>query len=504
MGDFCLALALDRCYGGAVWYPQAFSDGNDDLAEVAQHTLAGVIDDVVDPHGARSVLFTSLTMDGAQLEATVQTLREKTLSDFRFSVQDPAGLPLGRPQRLLDQEQADRVHRVPFVGADLAGELPRLQPTKAGAKDVWACTWQVDITVDQHQLPARWCVNEHLSTEGEYARAELRSGVDGISYFSHSMGFVAAGSRVDQALARPQLRLPGARETFDALLAAAELHSRESAAGRFTQAALDLWGGLDQLASDLRRPSTNTLLHAYLCRPKRPSQEEEAPGVFLQGQDRRFLSFADAVTATQAPETEVRTVLDDYIAKRILRRGLILQCGRCSHAAWYRLEELGQSFVCARCQQASLIIQAAWKKPETEPYWYYDLDEAVYQALGHNMRAPVLALAELASGAASVLTRTEADVYRGDLRIAEVDLWAVVDGKIIIGEAKTADRLSQSAKEERKVAHRLAEVAVAVSADEVVLATTAPAWNPQTIAAMEQALPSYAARLRCLAKLGAE
>jgi hypothetical protein len=207
------------------------------------------------------------------------------------------------------------------------------------------------------------------------------------------------------------------------------------------------------------------------------------------------------VSGTTGQET--RALLDALVSRRILRRGLVLQCRRCSYAGWYRLDDLGQTFTCGRCQQASLIVQPAWKQPaDGEPHWFYDLDEVVYQALSHDVRAPILALSKLANGARSILTRPEADVYKGDRRVVEVDLWVVIDGKVLIGEAKTVDQLHPDRAKENAAARRLAELAAAVTADEVILATTAPAWNPTTIATMNDALSHLGLPLHVLEGLG--
>jgi hypothetical protein len=314
------------------------------------------------------------------------------------------------------------------------------------------------------------------------------------------MGFVAAGSSLEQALARPRLRLPDARGVFDTLLVHAGLRSEDSSAGRYTQATLDLWGGLEPFAADLRRPQASKLLHAYLS--QEPSDEHT--GVFLGVPRRRFLSFEQAAHVSATSGQETRALLDALVSKRILRRGLILQCRRCSYAGWYRLEDLGQTFTCGRCQHASLILQQTWKQPAGgEPQWYYDLDEVVYQALKHDVRAPILAVSKLAEGARSVLTRPEADVYKGARHVAEIDLWAIVDGKILIGEAKTIDQLDPDRARERAAARRLAEVAAAVTADEVIMATTAPDWNPTTVDTMNNALRHHGLLLRMLSALGA-
>jgi hypothetical protein len=256
------------------------------------------------------------------------------------------------------------------------------------------------------------------------------------------------------------------------------------------------------LAADLLRPSTNSLLHAYVrLEPKQRSSHQ--PGIFLEVQRRWFLCLQDARALSGTAGQETRTLLDALVGKRILRRGLILQCRRCSYAGWYRLEDLGQTFTCGRCQQTSLIAQPAWKHPaDGEPDWYYDLDEVVYQALRQDIRAPILALSKLTEGARSVLTRPEADVNNSAGWVAEVDLWAVVDSKILVGEAKTVDQLDADRAKEHKAAARLARVAAAVTADEVILATTAPAWNPTTIDTMNNAFKEHASPLRMLTGLG--
>jgi hypothetical protein len=497
--DFCLALALDRCYGDAAWFPQSFAQGKDEVAATARSTLALVVNELYSAaHGRRATVVTSTTLTSSDVMEAVRALLPKAVGDDRVSVAEPAQLPLGRPWRLFDLEQADRVSSEPFVASDLAGELPLLRPSVARARDVWACTWQVDIDVEGHRLPARWALNRHLTPE-PHPWTLLRSGTDGISYFSHSMGLVPVGSSLEQALARPRLHLPDARAIFDALLAQAGMRSEDSSVGRYTQATLDLWDGVERLAADLRLPATNNLLHAFLS--QQPSHEET--GIFLGVQRRRVLSFKQAAHLSGTTGRGTRALLDALVGNRILRRGLVLHCRRCSYASWYRLEDLGQVFTCGRCQQSSLIVQQTWKQPDDgEPPWYYDLDEVVYQALKHDVRAPILALWKLAEGARSWLTRPEADVYQGGRLVAEVDLWAVVDGKVLLGEARISDQLDPDRAKERARARRLAEVAMAPTADEVILATTAPAWNRTTIDTMDHALTRQGLPLRLLVGLG--
>lgn len=62
----------------------------------------------------------------------------------------------------------------------------------------------------------------------------------------------------------------------------------------------------------------------------------------------------------------------------------------------------------------------------------------------------------------------------------EVDLWAIADGQIIIGEAKKNDRLESTAARERARCTALRALAQAMTADKFVMATSSPQWCDRT------------------------
>src|ERR1700694_3800086 len=103
-----------------------------------------------------------------------------------------------------------------------------------------------------------------------------------------------------------------------------------------------------------------------------------------------------------------------------------------------------------------------------------------YQAFDKNVGATILALAILKKDTAAFLFTPEMDVFRGDDLVAEIDLLVIADGRVIVGEAKTTDGLEATTKKEREKLGRLATVAEAVTADEVVLATTMATWQSTT------------------------
>jgi hypothetical protein len=215
--------------------------------------------------------------------------------------------------------------------------------------------------------------------------------------------------------------------------------------------------------------------------------------VFAHG--RRFLSLDDAAISASVSVEEVAPIIDRWVSRSILRRGLVLGCGHCRFVTWYALEEVGSQFQCSRCRLANEVVQDAWREP-LEPRWYYDLNEAVFQALSANFRVPILATASLGESArSSFLSMVEHDVWRDGEKYAECDIWCLVDGKIIVGEATSRDQLDESETKERLRCQRLGAIASAVTADEFVLATAAPAWKPRTIRLIEEALNGTSLRL---------
>jgi hypothetical protein len=74
----------------------------------------------------------------------------------------------------------------------------------------------------------------------------------------------------------------------------------------------------------------------------------------------------------------------------------------------------------------------------------------------------------------------------------EVDIWAIVDDRILIGEAKKSDQLVPTATSERKRCAALRALATDLTADEFVMATASPAWSERSRNKVERAIGSVA------------
>jgi hypothetical protein len=97
----------------------------------------------------------------------------------------------------------------------------------------------------------------------------------------------------------------------------------------------------------------------------------------------------------------------------------------------------------------------------------------------------------------SVLRMSDHEVHLPDGTV-EVDLWAILNGEIVLGEAKIADELDSSTRARRKKSARLRRVADALTADRFVLATARPAWTPSTVDVMAEAFAGSRCRLEWL------
>lgn len=215
---------------------------------------------------------------------------------------------------------------------------------------------------------------------------------------------------------------------------------------------------------------------------------------------RRFLVFDDAVALTGLDAEDVRTPLDELLLAGVLERGLVLDCGTCSYDGWYSVSELGTDFRCPRCRRRTPITAASWKKPLTEPLWFYSLSEVLRQALELNAHAPLLALAKLKDRARAFMFEPEMEIFDDLGWHCELDLWVVREGRIVIGEAKTGDRLGTPAETKKLVAN-LRKVADAIGADDVVVATTSESWSSTVEPSVRAAFAGSSTRTQFLTGL---
>lgn len=494
--DFTYAYTRNRVVGPTFWLPVDPDD--DELTQaiygaLARHLATSRRGNSLD----REVLLTSLTMSFEQLE----TVRGEILSTMwgralvnpgspTLRVCAVAEVPTERKVFLTDTTHVGVEHYEPFAGDEMVQVLELPQPSKARGVHSTACSWQVDVTAPGHQLPARWVLNEILSTGGALVPGAVRTGVQGLSVNSHGNLLQINGVPPHQALVRTRLRLPGAFEVFSKIAGCSGAALHDSDKGRYTRRMFELWGGLQALADDLKSDScVRHILKEWIS-------ANQGHGRIYH--ERKFLRHSDLVRIlgyekadiTRA-KSEVRVLLDRFLSQSIAFRGVVLRCGLCADSSFYRLEDLDPDYQCQRCRRRSAITYGSWPTGQSgpfEPEWFYALDEVAYLGLRNDIHVPVLALAQMAESSTSFLHMPEVVVTHEGETDLEVDLWAIVDGRIVIGEAKKGDMLADTEDDELARCAALRRLARDLSADDFVMASGASRWSERTVRNVENAL----------------
>lgn len=333
--------------------------------------------------------------------------------------------------------------------------------------------WVTDIEVENYHLPTiatfgPSTVDIHWY-DTDYARVTQR----GFSYFCpHHTNL--GGQTLDQILARPTIHLQAPLDLFETLFGRAGYHIRPSDKGDFQYQAQLRVGGFEALYELLCRSEIRDLLDRYV------DTDESTPGggvVHLGGIGRCYLSFDGVEEITEDRDTTV-DLIDELVEMGVLRRGVILQCQYCRNSDWYDIGDLAQHFNCRRCRHEQRIQHAHWKQPARGPDWYFELDEIIYQFYVHNTDVTVLALGALKEDATSFLHIPELEISQDeDLGNpeAEIDICAIVDGNIVIGEA------SVSGNKTRDDFNTYISLADDIDADTIVFVALADEWSPDLI-----------------------
>ena len=491
--DFCLAVSWERLYGlgSAMWMPRRWMAGRTRISRAARSALRSLTSSFLVKSDDRKAVVTSVSLERRSLASYIGVIRrDQMLYPDRINSAEVESLDFSTPpRRWSDSDIWDRYSGSTWLGDTQLDRINTPLPTHVRTSEVSQLSWQVDVLVDRYLAPPRAGLATLLTAPeiqlGSYA---IRASSNGISYRAQS-AFVEAGAPLDRSLLFPRLRTPNTQEIFQALAERAQLSVALSSAGGFMRATLNKWGGLDALARDMSEPGRRALISAF-HHQKESDQgvESETPGLWLDHTKRRYLTFDDALRVSELSAHELRAWIDELGQREVLTRGLALHCQVCRLAAWYPMRSIGAQFACARCRERLHVSQPSWKDPLSEPNFYYELAEVVYQGTAGDFAAIILTLDHIASGSRAFDFTPQLDVFAGDNLLGDLDINAVADGRIYIGEAKSVDRLGDSENKERQVLNRLHRVAGALSADVVVLATSAPRWRRQTMELVEEKL----------------
>lgn len=518
--DFALAMAWERTYGYGIWVPDEWWRDTD-----TKNQVIAAIDDLASRSVGlqqRELAFTSTSLARSELEGRVE--------DCRIGTQRAVGVPLMPPasEVIVFPAQAmrfPRYHKWHYVirgkhinqwstavseddGTIEFAMLPPLpQIATPGLESIeQKAKWQVDVSIVGHEIPSTTALPDRtLLAEGENVHAtRVRSARGGISFESHNSFIIPAGASLEQILRRPHLRYPSLLKWAEARASVHRMAVQLSTAGAHAQVLAKMLGGRGQLAELISGP----LLPALQAFNRKGSTLKAFPG--QEGcvvRDESYLHFPGICSiAGIDPDSTARDAIDGLLAAGILRRGLLVICPACTHAAFIPIEDVATTIRCPRCLHESHLTRERWRLPIEEPLWFYDLHLMARILLGENGHVPLL-LAQHLKGKSE---RSFADAPEFELMVdgepeAETDLLALADRDLIVCEAKstnTFDKNKDAGARKRVLAARV------LMADEIVLATTQDNWDSGTTRAMKSAIRAETwqsgtiPRLRIITKLG--
>lgn len=539
VADACLYHLWTRVYGesAALWISTAVMQSiiANDSEVVAEHIKEFVYS--VPAQRRASITITSFTEQptdlGVTLDAVVATgfYDHHTLEALRQGVvSSPDDLDVPTPPSLLVAAPEAFETFAPLVLRDGASQVPVRSPIPDVLKAQVGISppvvnWVCDAIIEDTLWPPRpQCAGSAESAPPSDAspladKGWLRCSKGGTSWVGRSQANVPAGLNVEHATNVAWLRTVDVRRVLDALIEPGWRWTLSSN-GNFYQGLNELAGGLTETLRLLRDPVARPILQGLV-----------AGGLGYKLTNRTFITavdaqnFLSAATTSEAEPPEVvrgeeldadpgvqrrddeghlapQAVSDDVVAtldwltaRGILLRGLKLQCQRCRHTGFYRIGQVADHFMCNRCSDQQPLGVDTWRDAtkDSDPAWFYGLDELVYQALDQDIEGPAFTLQALGAPASGHRYVWAVELYGPKGERLEVDFVHIHDGRLTVGEAKTSDHLGKGSKPTgssvRRELAKTEKAARLLRADLVVFATTQPAWNSITAAELAGCQP---------------
>lgn len=487
--DFCIYYGLSRLHGRAVWLPSWFDPVPDSYPD-RMMTAVRNLEDMGRREHCQRVCVISASIPTADLHETVATLRGRmTMSSF--AVEDGnSGSFLRKlveyPSKVYVKKNIDQITTHQIVEDRMPGFFESPVPLAFTHVNPQIHRWLVEISFMNLETPRHAALGGYLAAGPNLS--DVRAGLDGVAF--QCPGMMVRGDDIELQMLRLSVSVPSAEEIFRIALANCGYECEVSDKGRYEAEAIRKFGGIENAGYAMRDCQTSRLLKELLCK-KGPTDGVFDEGVYLNDK-RRYLNFA-CILKFLPDEAFARKVVDDYIAKGVVYRGLVLKCNRCSDLAWFSIAEVSQNFTCRRCGTNQQYTYPSWHYPN-EPSWFYKLDEMVYQMLHHNGDVTLLTLDALRRESkdsfqfAPELSIRPKDAVKS---IMEIDLPCIMKGKMIIGEAKSVDTLATKGVTASQAGVKYRDLAEQLGAYGVIFSTSMVEWDATTLKAIDSAFARY-------------
>lgn len=497
--DFALAYAYERLLGFGVWItPKMLAEPR--LSMTIRSAL-GLSAERIQGQGDRLML-TSSSLEVGKLREITAVLKTESwesnpLRTAATGTMDkvrrlPGDMKIGRPVlelgllQLVVEEPAVTSLSVPaLVGEDstLHMRAPMSSPIPAkllsGQDGQSKPYWYVSVGFSQAAMPrGRGVPQQFVDPDQQgYGNQAVRSSREGLSYHSQAGGLILAGTSLASQLYRPKLKVLGMQPWIQAMASQVGLEAVPSLPGLQAQLLSRRLGGRTALVS-LVSGQFHPALQIFGTRSRNARSSSVFPqhdGVVLG--DDPYPSFqALCRLLPSLNQQTIRAWVDRLAQAELLWRGFVLDCTECSRASFVRLGHVGQRFECSRCLAVNELAASRWRADTNDPPWFYDLHPAFRELMATNGDVVLFAAQKLQQGSWEYADTPELDFRRAGTRIpvAEIDLIAHVDGKVVLVEAKSNGRLGSTRAQSADAARKKVDIAIALRADRIILATSEP------------------------------
>jgi len=404
IADFLVYFNLLNLSDGIVWIPSVL------LTHKYNYILHRITDEIRrwandhDVYEAREVCLTSCSKSEEELRSLMELIKREPAdpyarkSESKFVISRPLNTRELFCYRSFEVEPRPNITLLQFVDNRATSLLELPKPAVIGEPAGFG-QWMVEMNIlgvgepykeDGYILPPVEGLGDHLMAEDDehYLDQEVR--ISGRSFIVKCPrnGFLLPGQMIGELQMQARITLLPSKEIFGIIFRKNDYDIEISDKGNYMNSSIELFGSLDELVNEFKNTSVIQMLNIYLDDSK-PAKRKN--GVLVN--NRVYLKFDDILNVLKN-EKYADKKIDQYVSRGIFTKGFILQCERCRQAEWYRLEEIGQSFICVRCNTRQIFTKRHWKEG-AEPSIFYKLDEMFYQGYKNNMWVPILTLGYL-------------------------------------------------------------------------------------------------------------
>jgi hypothetical protein len=234
--------------------------------------------------------------------------------------------------------------------------------------------------------------------------------------------------------------------------------------GRYMNRVLELFGGLTELHILLSDPRITYILDEFLKHHRTGQIPEDKSYRRALSLNHMYGVVSVRMGSLSRKKRDdnvafINQTIEELIKNGAIHSGYVLDCSHCGLEEWYPIDEVTETYRCRRCLSTQ-------PRP-LSPLVHFRLNEALYQAYASNFLVPIQTLKVLMqSSRASFIFCPQIKLDVADVHSPELDIVAIQDGEITIGEATSKNKIQKTR------VYNIGEIAQKIQARRVIFSTT--------------------------------